>query len=123
LQRTLAISRRSLGLDLVLVSRLRNEPYSGLTELVERTPGYHVDADGFIYSDDFSSGDIAVMRNRINSQFYSPLHVARVVNKLRRVLQPRVKAKGLLTIPLFLTRIVGGEVHRKVCKWMGQRAA
>jgi radical SAM superfamily enzyme YgiQ (UPF0313 family) len=114
---------RSLGLDLVLVSRLRNEPYSGLTELVERTPGYHVDADGFIYSDDFSSRDIAVMRNRINRQFYSPLHVARVVNKLRRVLQPRVKAKGLLTIPLFLTRIVGGEVHRKVCKWMGQRAA
>ena len=102
---------------------MRNEPYSGLTELVERTPGYHVDGDGFIYCDEFSSDDIAAMRNRINRQFYSPLHVARVVDKLRRALQPRLKAKALLTIPLFLTRVVGANVYRKMCKWMGQRAA
>ncbi len=45
---------RSIGVDLIHVSRLRNEPYSGLSELVEQTPGYHIDADGFVYSDDYS---------------------------------------------------------------------
>lgn len=114
---------RSLGLDLILVSRLRNEPYSGLAELVKRTPGYHIDVDGYIYSDDFSARDIAELRKQIDRQFYSPLQVTRVVNKLRQVLVPRIKAKGMLTIPLFLTRIVGGEAHRKVSKWLGKGAA
>ena len=45
---------RSLGVDLIHVSRLRYEPYSGLSELVEQTPGYHIDDDGFVYSDDYS---------------------------------------------------------------------
>ena len=38
---------RSIGVDLIHVSRLRIEPYSGLRELVEQTPGYHVGGDGF----------------------------------------------------------------------------
>ena len=114
---------RSLGLDLILVSRLRNVPYSGLAELVERTPGYHVDAKDFVYSDDYSAEHIADLRKQIDRQFYSPLHVARVVNKLRRVMHLRVKAKAMLTMPIFLTRVFGTQAHRKVRKWMGKRAA
>ena len=46
---------RSIGVDLIHVSRLRSEPYSGVAELVQQSPGYHVDANGFVYSDAYSA--------------------------------------------------------------------
>jgi hypothetical protein len=39
---------RSLGVDLMHVSRLRSESYSGLGGLVKQTPGYNVDSKGFV---------------------------------------------------------------------------
>jgi radical SAM superfamily enzyme YgiQ (UPF0313 family) len=111
---------RSIGLDLIHVSRLRNEPYSGLSELVEQTPGYHIDADGFVYSDDYSAQHIASLRKQIDRRFHSPLHVAGVVVKLSRILHPRVKARAALTIPIFLTLLIATQVYRKVRKWLGK---
>jgi hypothetical protein len=109
---------RSLGVDLIHVSRLRSDPYSGLNELVARTPGYHIDADGFIYSDDCSSQHIANLRKRIDARFHSPLHVAGVLLKLLRILHWRVLARAALTIPVFLTLLIATQVDRKVRKWM-----
>ena len=63
---------RSIGVDLIHVSRLRNEPYSGLSELVAQTPGYHIDADGFVYSDAYSAEHIANLRKRIDRRFHTP---------------------------------------------------
>lgn len=111
---------RSIGADLIHVSRLRYEPHSGLGELIERTPGYHIDAEGFIYSDDYSSQHIANLRKRIDLRFHSPLHVAGVVLKLLRVLHGRVLAKGALTIPIFLTLLIATQTARKLRKWMGK---
>jgi radical SAM superfamily enzyme YgiQ (UPF0313 family) len=112
----------SIGVDLIHVSRLRNEPYSGLSELVEQTPGYHVDAEGFVYSDQYSAQYIANLRKRIDRRFYSPLHVAGVVNKLIRSLHWRVMSKAALTIPVFLTALIATQAGRKVHKWMGKPA-
>jgi len=109
---------RSLGVDLIHVSRLRNEPHSGLSELVAQTPGYHIDAEGFVYSDDCSAEHIADLRKQIDWRFHSPLHVAGVVIKLARILNWRVKARALLTIPVFLTLLIATQAHRKVRKWM-----
>ena len=50
---------RLIGVDLVHISRLRCEPYSGLRELVQQTPGYHIDDAGLVYSDAYSSEHIA----------------------------------------------------------------
>lgn len=111
---------RSLGLDLIHVSRLRNEPYSGLSELVAQTPGYHIDDSGFVYSDHCSSQEIAELRKQIDRRFHSPLHVAHVVIKLVRLLNWRVKARALLTIPVFLTLLVAMQVQRKFRKWIGK---
>jgi len=111
---------RSIGVDLIHVSRLRNEPYSGLSELVEQTPGYHIDADGFVYSDGYSAQHIANLRKRIDWQFHTPLHAAGVVIKLARILNWRVKARAVLTIPVFLTLLIATQVGRKVRKWMGK---
>ncbi|NQT40547.1 MAG: radical SAM protein, partial [Planctomycetes bacterium] len=111
---------RSIGVDLIHVSRLRNEPHSGLSDLVEQTPGYHIDAEGFIYSDDYSSQHIAALRKQIDKRFHSPRHVVHVVNKMARLLHWRVLAKGALTIPIFLALLVATQADRKMRKWMGK---
>ena len=109
---------RSLGVDLIHVSRLRNEPYSGLKELIAQTPGYHIDAEGFVYSDLYSADHIAEMRKRIDGRFYSPLHVAHVAIKMMRLLNWRLQARALWTIPLFLALLAATQANRKVRKWV-----
>ena len=111
---------RSIGVDLIHVSRLRNEPYSGLSELVKQTPGYHIDADGFVYSDAYSSRHIANLRKRIDKRFHTPAHVAGVVMKIARIAHWRVLARATLTIPVFLTLLIATQANRKVRKWMGK---
>jgi len=113
---------RSLGVDLIHVSRLRNEPYSGLGDLVAQTPGYHVDPQGFVYSDAYSAEHIAGLRKQIDKRFHTPLHVARVVLKLSRALTWRIKARAMLTLPVFLARLVVSQTARKVRKWMDRLA-
>jgi hypothetical protein len=111
---------RSIGVDLIHVSRLRTDPYSGVNELVEQTPGYHVDAQGFVYSDDYSARHIADLRKQIDGRFYSRLHVAGVVLKLTRIMHWRMKARAALTIPVFLTLLTATQTGQKVRKWMGK---
>jgi len=111
---------RSLGVDLIHVSRLRNEPYSGLSELVAQTPAYHIGADGLIYSDACSSERIADLRKQIDRRFHTPLQVARVVIKLARILHWRVQARAVLTIPFFLTLLISRQVGRKLRKWLSR---
>jgi radical SAM superfamily enzyme YgiQ (UPF0313 family) len=111
---------RSIGVDLIHVSRLRSDPYSGLKELVEQMPGYHIDADGFVYSDQYSAPYIANLRKRIDGEFYTPLHVAGVVLKLLRIMNWHVLNKAILTIPVFLTGLVATQTYHKACKWMGK---
>jgi hypothetical protein len=111
---------RSLGVDLIHVSRLRSDPYSGLNELVANTPGYHLDQGGFVYSDNYSAQHIAHLRKVIDRQFYSPRHVAGVVLKLLRILHWRVLARGALTIPVFLTLLIASQTNQKVRRWMAK---
>jgi hypothetical protein len=111
---------RSIGVDLIHVSRLRSERYSGLRELVEQTPGYHIDAKGFVHNDDYPAQHIANLRKRIDRRFHTPLHVAGVVLKLLRVLHWRVIAKAALTIPVFLTLLLTTQADHKVRKWMSK---
>jgi hypothetical protein len=99
---------------------LRSDPYPGLNELVEQTPGYHIDAEGFVYSDQYSAKYIANLRKRIDRRFYSPLHVAGVVNKLIRSLHWRVVSKAALTIPFFLTALFATQAYQKLHRWLGK---
>jgi hypothetical protein len=111
---------RSIGASLIHVSRLRNEPYSGLGELVEQTSGYHVDSRGFVYSDQYSSKHIANLRKKMDRRFHSPLYMAAVIVKLLRILNWREKAKGALTVPGFLAILLATQTIRKVRKWRDQ---
>ena len=111
---------RSIGVDLIHVSRLRSDPYSGLKELVEQMPGYHINPEGFVYSDKYSASHIANLRKRIDGEFYSPLHVASVVLKLMRIMNWRVLNKAVLTMPGFLTGLLATQAYQKTRKWMGK---
>jgi hypothetical protein len=117
--RSTAPFARSIGASMIHVSRLRNEPYSGLDELVEQAPGYHVDSSGFVYSDQYSSAHIANLRKDIDRRFHSPLHVAAVVVKLIMIMNSRVLAKAALTLPRFLAILLVTQSIRKVRKWLG----
>jgi len=111
---------RSIGVDLIHVSRLRIEPHSGLRELVEQTPGYHIAVDGTVYSDACSAQHIADLRKQIDRRFHTPWQVACVVLKLARILNWRVKAKALVTIPYFLTVLIATQIGHKLRKWLGR---
>jgi len=56
-----------------------SDPYSGLKELVENMPGYHIDSDGFVYSDQYSASTSPICASGSDGEFYTPLHVAGVV--------------------------------------------
>jgi hypothetical protein len=111
---------RSLGVDLIHVSRLRNEPYSGLGELVAQTPGYHIGPSGLVYSDAYSAEHIGNLRKQIDRRFYTPWQTARVVLKLMRVLDSRMKLRALLTIPIFLALLAARQAGRKLRRWLGK---
>ena len=61
-------------------------------------PGYHIDGDGFVYSDQYSSKYIANLRKQIDRRFYSARHVIGVVLKLLRSIRGGVLAKAALTV-------------------------
>jgi anaerobic magnesium-protoporphyrin IX monomethyl ester cyclase len=109
---------RSLGTDLLHVSRLRCEPHTGLRELVAETPGYHVDPEGLVYSDACSAQRIAELRKQIDREFHTPLHVAGVVLKICRSLGWRLKAKAVLSIPPFLAKLIATQANRKLRRWL-----
>ena len=111
---------KSIGASLIFVSRLRNEPYSGLAEVVAKTPGYHIDPRGFVYSDQYSARHIADMRKVIDKRFHTPQHVAAVVIKMMRILKWQLIARVALVLPGFLTMLVATQTRRKIRKWMGR---
>ncbi len=106
----------SLGVDLIHVSRLRNEPYSGLQDLVTNMPGYHIDEEGFVYSDAYSAAYIANLRKRIDRRFHTPRHIIHVVWKLIRAAHTRIALKAALTMPKFLFLLAVTQIQHKIEK-------
>lgn len=114
---------RSIGAGLIHVSRLRNEPHSGLAELVAQTPGYHIDPRGFVYSDRYSSAHIAGLRKQIDRQFHTVPHVIDVMFKLLKRGTLRVALKALLRLPVYFALLLVTQTARKIRKWMGDEKA
>jgi len=70
-----------LGLDTIALSTLRVQPYSGLDELVASSPGYHIAANGKVYSDACSVQQLRELRRRINREFFNMEQVQRLLGK------------------------------------------
>jgi radical SAM superfamily enzyme YgiQ (UPF0313 family) len=74
-----------LGLDTIALTMLRHSPYSGLDELVARSPGYHIAPHGKIYSDQCSIQELRALVRRLKWEFYTPGHILRVLGKASRL--------------------------------------
>ena len=72
---------RELGLDIIQLTTLRNERYSGLEQLVASNPGYHVAPNGLVFSDEYSSDQLRRIRRRIHRKFYGPGQILRILRK------------------------------------------
>lgn len=73
-----------LGLDTIMLSALRNNPFSGLTDLVAQHPGYHIAPNGKVYSDHCTLTELKALRRRLYQQFYTKRQILRVLSKARR---------------------------------------
>jgi len=94
---------RELGLDSMAMSLLRNNPYSGLEELVAAAPGYHINPAGDIYSDELPIARLRQIRREVSLDFY--LRPAQILHLLKKSLRNRLLTPGALArAPVFLVR-------------------
>lgn len=70
-----------LGIDTLGLSVLRSTPHSGLDELVAKSPEYHIDPDGKIYSDHCSLKELNLLRRLLYREFYTSRQMLRVLKK------------------------------------------
>ena len=94
---------RELGVDLLNLCLLRNEPHSGMDDLIARSPGYHIDAEtSAIYSDDCPLGDLQRLQRKMLFGFYNLAHMLRVIKKSlgNKMITPGMLAR----VPWFLFR-------------------
>ena len=95
---------QEIGVDFLNLCMLRNDPYSGVEELVAQTPGYHTAPNGqrFVYSDKYSIGHLRRLQRQLVRRFYTPKQVLRILKKCLRngVVTPGMFAR----LPWFLVR-------------------
>lgn len=107
---------RSLGLDVIALSVLRNDRYTGLDELVAQHPGYHYQEAGnrYVYSDRYSVRDLHGIRLSMQWKFNTPGHILHVLKMTMR--------KGIITRKM-LRRIPGYLLGKAVKHWRKRRKA
>ena len=85
---------RSLGIDILVPSRLRALKYSPLRKIVENTPEYHIDEKGRVFSDDYSSQQLRQIFKKVKRDFYRPVQLLKIGKKFC--------LSGIMTNPEFL---------------------
>ena len=73
-----------LGVDTLMLSLLRHNPYSGLDQLVAQNPDYHIAPDGKIYSNHCSIKELKRLRSQLYREFYHKGQMLRILNKAHR---------------------------------------
>ncbi|MBT8363081.1 MAG: B12-binding domain-containing radical SAM protein, partial [Deltaproteobacteria bacterium] len=82
---------RELGLDSIVLCILRNNPHSGIEELVAQNSDYHIAPSGRVYSDHCSEKELRRLRRSLHRKFYSRRQLLRILDKGRR--------SGLVKLP------------------------
>jgi magnesium-protoporphyrin IX monomethyl ester (oxidative) cyclase len=80
---------QSLGFDYIGVTSLRAFDNSGFKEIVEKTPGYHIDESNRVFSDRYSLKDLSRIKKKVLSRFYSPSHLLKLFWNFVRNGKPR----------------------------------
>lgn len=93
---------QELGVDTVVLSILRNNPYSGIDELVKQNPEYHIASSGKVYSDFCSLKELKTLRRTLYQQFYNKRQMMRILHKGYRCGLLNVLAQPLSNVTQFL---------------------
>jgi len=92
--RQIAPFARSLGIDILVLSRLRALKYSPLRKIVENTPQYHIDEKGRVFSDHYSGQRLRQIFKEVKRDFYRPGQLLKIAKKFY--------LSGIMTDPEFL---------------------
>ncbi|MBN2121073.1 MAG: B12-binding domain-containing radical SAM protein [Candidatus Omnitrophica bacterium] len=104
-----------IGLDSITFLKLRIEKFSPLRELVEKTPGYHIDKNDVLYSDTYSTADLKKIARRIRFSFYTPSRFLKMLWKCFFVVKFftfREIISFLAFMPLVLKSLLAREIQK-----------
>jgi radical SAM superfamily enzyme YgiQ (UPF0313 family) len=73
-----------LGIDTLGIQILRLEQHSPLAKQVAETPGYRVNEEGYVVSDEFPFRYMRKLRRQISRRFYTPRQIFQIGSKLWR---------------------------------------
>ncbi len=106
---------RELGVHSISLSRLRVDKYTPIRRLIEKTPGYRISDNGYVYSEAFDKYRLRKIRNRIRDGFgLRPAQVLTMLSTVRRtdILSGRQMLRLSLAAPLLLVDHVGWRAKR-----------
>ena len=76
---------RELSVHSISLSRLRVDKYTPMRRLIEKTPGYRISDNGYVYSEAFDKYRLRKIRNRIRDGFgLRPAQVLTMLSTVRR---------------------------------------
>ncbi|MFH0790871.1 MAG: radical SAM protein [Candidatus Omnitrophota bacterium] len=105
---------REIGVDSITFLKLRIEKFSPLREIALNTPGYHITADGKLYSDAYSVAALKKIGRRIKFAYYNPPKFLQMLGKLRRI--HFFTGQELVSLVSLLPRILGSVIKTEIQK-------
>lgn len=105
---------REIGVDSIAYSRLRIDKFSPLREIAEKTPGYHVTANGELHSDIYDEPTMKKIRKRIEYSFYTPIAAVKLFRKIIivRFFSFKEIISLLFATPFLLIGIIKREIYK-----------
>jgi anaerobic magnesium-protoporphyrin IX monomethyl ester cyclase len=105
---------KEISADSISFQKLQVRKFSPLKEVVETTPGYHLDVNGFVYSDRYSMEDLKQIQKSIQKKFYTPAKLLGIIKKIYRIgfLTNSDLEWFLIKIPLLLYKLVAREAEK-----------
>jgi radical SAM superfamily enzyme YgiQ (UPF0313 family) len=95
---------KEIGADTIFPQNLQARKFSHIKEIVEQTPGYHLDPEGFVYSDIYSKQELKQIERTIIKRFYPLRKKGHMVWKLHHL--GCITYADLLNMPPFLWRVL-----------------
>ena len=110
---------KEIGADSINVHRLQAWPFTPLKELVEKTSGYYMTSDNYVYSDSYGMDELKHIRTVIHRSFYTPYQVYKSLRKLYRIRVLRFPGffaifQIFLRLPVLLYRILSKRLKRRL---------
>ncbi len=105
-----------IGVDSISAMKLRLEKYSAMKDMIEKTPGYHYNTTGFVYSDTYDIDELGRIGKKIKKQFYTPSRLVKIFKKLKTTeIFTKEDLWRFLTrrLPLLIPRLLAREVEKK----------